>query len=98
MNVPRKELVWIDRKGSVTPVAAPLLPYEHAVISPDGTRLALTVFGATDTVVVYDIVQGSLLPLTSEGNCIAGYWTPDGKEVVYGSDQAGISCSVTDVR
>ena len=89
VNVPRKELVWIDRKGSVTPVGAPLLPYEHATISPDGTRLACTVFGATDTVVVYDMVQRSLLQLTSEGNCIVGYWTPDGRQVVYGSDQAG---------
>jgi serine/threonine-protein kinase len=98
VNVPRKEFIWIDRKGSVTPVGAPLLPYEHAAISPDGTRLACTVFGATDTVVVYDMVQRSVLQLTSEGNCVAGHWTPDGRQVVYGSDQAGSGTLVTLMR
>jgi len=90
VNVSRKELVWIDRKGSITPVGAPLLPYAHAVISPDGTRLACTVLGATDTVVVYDMVQGSLSQLSSEGNCAVGFWTQDGRQVIYGSDRAGL--------
>src|SRR5262245_9606283 len=90
VNVPRNELVWIDRKGSVTPVGAPLLPYAAAKLSPDGTRLACTVLGATDTVVVYDLVQRSLSRLSSEGNCALGYWTPDGRQIVYGSDQAGL--------
>ena len=98
VNVPRKEFVWIDRKGSVTPAGAPLLPYEHAAISPDGTRLACTVFGATDTVVVYDLTQRSLLQLSSEGNCVAGFWSPDGRQVVYGSDQAGSGKLVTLMR
>ena len=89
VNVPRKELFWIDRKGAVTQVGAPLLPYAHAVISPDGTRLACTVLGATDTVVVYDMGQGSVSQLSAEGNCAVGFWTPDGRQVVYGSDQAG---------
>jgi hypothetical protein len=90
VNVPRQELVWVDRKGSITPVGAPLLPYASAVISPDGTRLACTVLGATDNVVVYDMAQGSLSQLSSEGNCNVGFWTPDGRQVVYSSDQAGL--------
>jgi serine/threonine-protein kinase len=87
VNVVRDELIWIDRQGAVTSIGAPQQPYHSTIVSPDGTRLASTAFGATDSVVVYDIVHRSLSRLPSEGNCGVLAWTPDGRQLLYASDQ-----------
>src|SRR5262249_51078191 len=50
----RQEIGWIDRRGNITPAGAPLLPFDNPVLSPDGTRVAATIFGATDVIGVYE--------------------------------------------
>jgi serine/threonine-protein kinase len=49
-NVPRRDLVWVDRQGRETPTGAPALRYDNVQLSPDGGRVAGTVWGATDAV------------------------------------------------
>lgn len=88
-DAPRNELSWIDRQGTVTPIGAPLQPYYNATVSPDGTRVAATNWGATDSVVVYDFARRSLSRLPSEGNSSMVAWTPDSRQVLFGSDQEG---------
>ena len=88
-NIHREELVWIDRHGTITPVGAPLQPYYDPKLSPDGTRIAATSFGATDTVVVYDIARGSSLQAKSAGNTALRGWHPDGKQLLVSSDAEG---------
>ncbi len=85
----RTELAWIDRGGRLTPIEAPPQQYHSTLVSPDGTHLASTVFGATDGVFVYDLVHRSLSRVTSHGNCSFVAWTPDGKQILYGSDESG---------
>jgi Tol biopolymer transport system component len=81
-NIERRELVWFDRHGEITPVGAPLQPYYNPQLSPDGNRIATTVFGATDTVVVYDVAHGSSLRASSEGNCTLISWDPEGRRLL----------------
>ena len=38
---PTGTLVWVDRKGSETPILAPPRMYVHPRLSPDGTRVAV---------------------------------------------------------
>ena len=90
-NVVRHELAWIDRAGTMTPIGAPAQPYYTTYVSPDGTRLASAVFGATDSVAVYDLERGSLSRLTSEGNAAPFGWSPDGRQILYGSDRDGLA-------
>ena len=87
----RIELDWIDRTGRSSPIGAPLLPWFNPVLSPDGTRVASTIWGATDTVVVYDVARRSLTRLPIEGNCTFVDWTPDSRQVLYVSDIEGRS-------
>jgi serine/threonine-protein kinase len=88
-NIQRRELVWFDRQGNITPVGAPLEPYFLPVLSPDGTRAASTVFGATDTVVVYDFARGSSVRAKTEGNSAVRAWYPDGRQLLVSSDAEG---------
>jgi serine/threonine protein kinase/Tol biopolymer transport system component len=88
-NIQRGELVWLDRHGTFTPVGAPLAPYYDPRLSPDGNRIAATSFGATDTVVVYDITRGSSVPAKSEGNTALISWHPDGRQLLVSSDREG---------
>jgi serine/threonine-protein kinase len=88
-NIQRRELVWIDRQGNVTPVGAPLEPYYAPLLSPDRTRIASTVFGATDTVVVYDLATGSSVRARTEGNSAIRSWYPDGRRLLVSSDAEG---------
>jgi serine/threonine-protein kinase len=88
-DIQRSELVWLDRQGNITPVGAPPEPYYSPFLSPDGTKIASTVFGATDTVVVFDLARGSSVRVRTEGNCILRGWYPDGRRLLVASDAGG---------
>jgi serine/threonine-protein kinase len=88
-DIQRTELVWLDRRGNVTPVGAPLEPYYSPFLSPEGTRIAATVFGATDTVVVYDLGHGSSVRAKTVGNSQLRSWYPDGRRLLVASDAEG---------
>jgi Tol biopolymer transport system component len=66
-----------------------LEPYYGPKLSPDGTRIAATSFGATDSVVVYDIARGSWLQAKTEGNTALIAWHPDGRQLLVSSDAEG---------
>src|SRR4029078_4255229 len=81
-NILRKELLWVDPQGATTPGGAPLAPYDDPMLSPDGSRVAATLYGATDAVVVYDFRGGSTTRVAMEGNCRLICWHPDGRQVL----------------
>jgi Tol biopolymer transport system component len=80
-------LVWVDRKGTITPLPAPPRPYDDPSLSPDGRQVVLEI---NADIWVYDIARNTLTPITRSGS--AGYplWSPDGKRVVFqsGKDEA----------
>ena len=88
-----RSLVWVNRKGEEEPLSAPPDQYSTVSISPDGTRVALTV-GQTPKqhIWIWDVVRGTKTRLTlDEGtDNVAPIWTPDGKRIVYTSSREDI--------
>ena len=60
----RRTLVWIDRKGGETPVGVPPRAYAFPRISPDGTRIALTIKENNQDVHLWDISRRVLRQFT----------------------------------
>jgi serine/threonine-protein kinase len=89
---PTEQLVWIERDGAERPLDPTLeLDFEYVVLSPDGTRLALS-YEDDDgqDVWIYDLAQRTLSRLTFEGNLNQRpEWTPDGTHVTFMSDRSG---------
>jgi serine/threonine-protein kinase len=89
----RKTLVWVNRKGEKEPLSAAPDRYSTVRISPDGTRVALTV-GPTPKyrIWVWDVVRETMTRLTfDEGtDNMAPLWTLDGKRTVYASSRENI--------
>ena len=82
-------LVWVDRKGDFQPLAAPPRVYFNPRLSPDSRQIAVTVQGLKADVWVYDIPRSTMTRLTFEGDNSAPLWTPDGKRILFFSNQAG---------
>jgi hypothetical protein len=76
-------LVWVDREGKEEPIAAPPNAYVSPNISPDGTRVALSVWNGGDRtfiIHIWDLARETMSRLTSgEKQDIQSIWTPDGK-------------------
>jgi serine/threonine-protein kinase len=82
-------LVWVDRSGTVDPVAAPVRGYQEPAISPDGRHVAISIYGPVYGVQIYDFLQRTLTPLIAAGSSQGPIWTPDGKRVVYRGTRKG---------
>jgi serine/threonine protein kinase/Tol biopolymer transport system component len=83
---PGRTLVWVDRQGKEDPVGAEPKDYGPLNISPDGTRVALTITtGGNNDVWIRDLARKNTMRLTfSEGSDNAfPVWTPDSKRIVY---------------
>jgi serine/threonine-protein kinase len=81
-------LVWVDRVGKEEAIAAPDGPYFFPRISPDGTRVVLTIGspGSSD-IWIWDFVHKNLTRLTFNASGAPALWTPDGKRIVYTSQR-----------
>ena len=85
----KRTLVWVDRQGAVEPLAAPLRAYNDPRISPNGQQIAVQIIGVPNDVWIYDIPRETLTRLTFEGDNNYPIWTPDGRQVTFGSARAG---------
>ena len=77
--------VWVDRIGrEVAPLAQTSLDRpQNPRLSPDGRRLALIVAG---DLWVYDLAGKPPVRLTSDGGHELPMWTPDGRRLVYATN------------
>jgi Tol biopolymer transport system component len=87
-----RTLVWVNREGQSEPVAAPSNIYDDPKISPDGSKVALTInTGGNLDIHVFDFNRGILSRLTSNRS-IERYpvWTPDGNHISFTSNRDGV--------
>ncbi len=86
-------LVWLDRNGRETgAVDVPLDRWGLLDLSPDGKYAAALKQGADGTtdLWVVDLARGVTNRLTmGKGTSFIGTWSPDGKQVLYGSNRLG---------
>jgi serine/threonine-protein kinase len=88
-----RTLVWVDRQGRETPTGAPRHLYLYPRISPDATRVAVSVFDRGNyNISVWESAGPMLRPITSESAVSVDsspVWTPDGRRIVFTSSRAG---------
>lgn len=86
--------MWLDRKkGSAEKITwAPMQAYRSPRLSPDQSKVVLLVFGPnrTSDVWVYDTLHGTPSRLTFKANNWPALWAPDGKRVLFSSDESGV--------
>jgi serine/threonine-protein kinase len=91
---PRAELVWVDRAGREESLGLKPCWCANASLSPDGTRVVLTVSqdeGRNLDLSVWSLNQRNLMRLTFEGGLQdAPLWTPDSSEIAYRATPDGI--------
>ena len=83
-------LVWVDRQGRETAIAAPPRAYTYARIAPDGTRLALYSPDQDNDIWLWDFARPGLTRTqTAPGNDVYPVWTLDGQRLIFASERAG---------
>ena len=83
----RRRLVWVDRRGGVTPLALAHGDYNSPALSPDGRQIALVVRDTTGAHLwVFDIARGTLAKRTFDGaDDNFPLWSRDGKFLSFSS-------------
>ena len=85
-----RRLVWVDRRGSSTPLALPPGAYDSPALSPDGQHIALIVCDATGShLFVHDIARKTLEKRTFEGtDNTLPLWTRDGTFLTFSRSES----------
>ena len=88
-NASEYPVVWVDRQGRTTPLWTEPGEYGRPRLSPDGTRVALTVHDDDNVDLwVYDIQRGVATRVTTdEGVDDDQVWSPDGEYLAFQSDR-----------
>jgi Tol biopolymer transport system component len=85
-----RTLVWVDRDGRETPIAAPMRNYVYAVLSPDETRIALDIRDQDNDSWVFDLERLTLQRLTFDpGNNRGVVFSPDGRRIAFSREVGG---------
>src|SRR5262245_35953082 len=81
------KLMWIDTKGTTSPLLDQSAAYLNPRFSPDGQLLAMQIGDVrSEDVWIYHLGRGSLTRLTfNDGQDISPVWTPDGQRITYSS-------------
>jgi serine/threonine-protein kinase len=81
----------VDRAGEVTRLKMPPVNWAALSYSPDGRRLAMSVYTETkNDVWIYDIERDAPMQLTFDGLHWSGpVWTPDGRRLTYSTSRGG---------
>jgi serine/threonine-protein kinase len=82
-------IMWMDSSGTLTPLLAKPTNWSNPRFSPDGRKLAFEIIDASAKISIYDVVRGTLDPLTFERDTrdTGPAWTPDGQRVTFLSNR-----------
>lgn len=76
-------VVWVDRKGTITSLVETHDDWTLPRISPDGRTLLLNQTGIPDcNLWTYDLNRGTLSKLTFKGDHHSPAWNPSGKRII----------------
>ena len=78
-----RTLVRVDRGGRETLLPYPSRGYRFPRISPDGTRLSVTVDPRPSQIWVIDFARGTAIPVTSGEHSIGAVWSPTGERLAF---------------
>jgi serine/threonine-protein kinase len=81
-------VVVTDRKGVIRPLTAERRAYQNPRVSPDGSRVALTVIAANDSLWTLDIARGAMTRITFESENSRPVWSPDGTRLLFARHSA----------
>jgi serine/threonine-protein kinase len=85
-----RSLVWVDRHGHEEPIAMPSRAYRMPRLSPDGTRVVVSIQDQEDDLWIWDMARHTLTRLTdAPGRDWFPVWTPDGRRIVFSSEREG---------
>ncbi|MGH9255516.1 MAG: hypothetical protein ACRD3C_13225 [Vicinamibacterales bacterium] len=85
-----RTLVWIDRQGLETPIAAPPRTYIYPRISPEGGRVVVSSNDQESDLWLWYLERLTLTRLTfTPGQDLYPVWTPDGRRLIFASDREG---------
>jgi serine/threonine protein kinase/Tol biopolymer transport system component len=81
-----RNLIWVDRSGTETPLNGPRGQFNDARLSPDGSRVAL-IQGSSGSgdVWIYDIQRSTFTRFTVTNTNATPLWSADGKMIYYTS-------------
>jgi len=86
-------LTWLDRAGKSVGTLGSLAQYEDLALSPDGSRVAVTISDADShnwDIWIYDISRGISTRFTSDpGTDAVPCWSPDATRIAFCSDRKG---------
>jgi len=93
--LPESSVLWLDRGTASEPLRwIPPRPYRSPRLSPDQSKVLLTISGAgarNMDVWVYDVLRGTPTRLTFSGFNWPSVWSPDGKRVAFSSSKSGVN-------
>ena len=87
-----RSLVWVNRQGREETLNAPPRAYAQPRVSPEGTRIALTISDQQNDIWIWNVARSTLTPLTFDPGVDQNpVWTPDGRRIIFSSTRPGSS-------